>query len=155
MTDLKGWKVGRDLQVKPVDVYFYQGHMTGWININIIVDGLQTTLWATGLFPPFNALVKFLIHILEGTFPSSFEMEEEGPYKVFRAETVNNPELFRFRLTGNADEVFLDNVFMRKQFARAFYEDLLSFQDTAFCEEDWGEPLVSTRLIGRLKELLE
>jgi hypothetical protein len=155
MTDLKGWKVGRDVQVKPVEVYYYQGHMMGWININIIVDGIQTTLWATGLFPPFNALLKFLIHIMERSFPSTFEMEEEGPFKVFRAEAVDEPELFRFRLTGNQEEVFLDNLFDRKQFVYAFYDDLHLFMNTSFCQEEWGEPLVSERLSSRLQGLVE
>ncbi len=155
MTDLNGWKVGRDLQVKPIEVYYYQGHMSGWININITVDGIQTTLWATGLFPPFDALVKFLIAILEETFPSIFELEEEGPYKVFRAEAMDRPELFHFQLTGNGEEVFLDNVFDRKQFVTAFFEDLLLFMDTAFSEEDWGEQLVSPTLLGKLEDLIE
>ncbi len=154
--EIKGWKVGRDLEVKPVEVYYYQGHMAGWININISVDGIQTTLWASGLFPPFNNLVKFLIHIMEGNLPAQFELEEEGPYKFFLAEAVReDPALFHFRLTGNENEVFLDNLFDRNQFVYAFFDDLTLFLDTAFDEGDWGEPLASPVLLERLEDLLE
>ncbi len=156
MMNLKGWKVGRDMQVKPVEVYYYQGHMSGWININITVDGIQTTLWATSLFPPFDALARFLTNILEGSFPARFELEEEGPYKVLQAEAVEeNSELFHFHMTGNGEEVFLDNLFDRKQFVLAFFDDLIQFLDTAFYEEDWGEPLLSPGVLERLEEVVE
>ncbi len=154
--NLQGWKVGRDMQVKPVEVYYYQGHMSGWININITVDGIQTTLWATELFPPFDTLARFLTDILEGTFPTHFELEEEGPYKIFIAEAVDDkPDAFHFRMTGNGEEVFLDNLFDREQFVYAFFDDLILFMDTAFYEEDWGEPLLSPGVLERLEDLVK
>ena len=150
-------KVGRDWQVQPIEVYFYQGDMYGWIHINLIVYGIKQTVWATAVFPPFDDLVRFLREVMLGVFPSEFDVEEEGPTKRFCAMEHPDHRLFRFRLTdpyAYPQTVFMDNLFEREQFVQAFYDDLIMFKETHFSEELWGDKLLYVSL-EPLKKLLE
>ena len=117
---LQALKVGRDYGIKRIEVNLDQGDMHGWIHINLTVDGLTRTLWATAVVPPFDDIVEFLKDVLVGTFPAECVIEEERYASWFTALEHPDPDLFRFQLSGSGyNEIYMDNVFVRSQFALA------------------------------------
>lgn len=132
-------KVGRDFGIKRIEVNLFQGEMHGWIDINLAVDGLTTTIEATVVFPPFDDLTEFLKDVIVGSFPAECEIEEEGPMKRLIALALPDPELFRFQLTSaSREDIFMDNIFVRSQFALAFFLALKTFERRHFNAELWG-----------------
>ena len=55
------------------------------------------------------------------------------------ALALPDPNLFRFQLTGaNPEHVFMDNIFVRSQFALAFFLALKTFERRHFNAELWS-----------------
>lgn len=155
----RDWQIPFDAQPRPVEVYFFQGDMNGWIHINLTVDGIQQTVWASNVFPPFDELLDLITAVAEGSLPAQCMINEEGRYKVFRARPWDAPGQFRFELV-QPDyphfHTFMDYVFDRRQFALAFYNDLVSFLQTHFQAEKWGtEELVPVERMQRLRAALQ
>lgn len=153
---LQTLKVGRDLEVKPLAVRLDQGDMHGWIHINLTVDGLTRTIWATAVAPPFDDIVEFLKDVLVGTFPAECVIEEERYATWFTALEHPDPNLFRFQLSGAGyNEIYMDNVFVRSQFALAFYMALKMFERHYFDPELWGESWMFNASTEPLRILIE
>lgn len=153
------WHIPFDPQCKPLEVYFFQGDMPGWIHINLTVDGLKETIWTSHVFPPFDDLVDFLTAVARRSIPAHCMINEEGHYRVFRARSWTHPDHFRFEMVEPDYPHFhtlMDYVFERKQFVLAFYNDLVSFMTTHFNPSAWGdEQIVSLDRMENLRAILE
>ncbi len=113
--------------------------MHGWIHINLTVDGLTRIIWATAVVPPFDDIAEFLKDVIVGTFPAECDIEEEGHVSRFTALEYPDPNLFRFQLSGPYyNEIYMDNIFVRSQFALAFFLALKTFERRHFNAELWG-----------------
>jgi hypothetical protein len=138
------WEIALDSQVKALEVYFYQGKMPGWIDVNLSVDGIQHTLHATGALPPFDDMIDFLIGVAEGRLPCNWSVEEEGPEKLLYAlPWPADPECFHFKLVDWGYPhytLLMTHIFNRRQFVLAFYNDMLSFLETHYDPLVWGLP---------------
>lgn len=153
---LQTLKVGRDLDIKPIAVRLDQGELHGWIHIMLTVDGLTRTIWATAVFPPFDDLAEFLKDVIVGTFPAECDIEEEGPVSRFTALEHPDPNLFRFQLSDPyRNQLYMDNVFVRSQFALAFYMALKMFERHYFDPELWGESWMFNASTEPLRILIE
>ena len=142
MSHVRRWqtlKVGRDYGVKRIEVSLFQGEMHRRIDINLTIDGLTSTIKATVFYPPFDDLAEFLKDVIVGSFPAGCEIEEAGTMKRLVALALPDPNLFRFQLTGaNPEQVFMDNIFVRSQFALAFFLALKTFERRHFNAELWS-----------------
>ncbi len=145
---------------KRLELYFYQGGEFEQVRINLMVEGAQQTLIASRDAPPFNRLIHFLLAIALGDFPRECLIEEEGRFKTLRSQPWDaDPALFRFRLIANEqpfDTLLIDQLFDRRQFVSAFYNDLILFLETHFDPQRWGaEDLVAPDLLAQLSRIIE
>lgn len=156
---LKTLQLAFDGVPRILEVYFFQGDMTGWVHINLTVDSIQHTIWASHVFPPFKDLLNFLIAVAQNRLPCECWIDEEGREKIFHAEPWRSPDLIRFKLITPDKplyDIHMDYVFDRRQFVLAFYNDLISFLNTHFTLHHWGHTLlVSSEDLENLRHAID
>jgi len=142
MRKFKVLQLAFDPTPRMLEVYFFQGEMTGWITMNLTVDGVQRTVWTSAVFPPYREILGFLAAVAEERLPCECWIDEEGSHIIFSAEPWSEPGLFRFKMLSPEKphyQTHMDYIFDRRQFVLAFYNDLVSFLATHFQPRHWGE----------------
>lgn len=153
--------VAFDPVCRPLEVYFFQGKMTGWIDINLTAGDASVKIDATYVFPPFDDLLNFLVKVAENDLPAVFEIEEEGPTKVLQATHWDDPQAdqIRFEVLNPGSPKFvavIDCLLDRRQCVRAIFNDLSEFYLTHFSKEDWdGDLFTRHDLFDRLGQIVK
>lgn len=121
----------------------YQHAHSGWISCTLVIDGEQHYLAASGVFPPFDDLLRFVRAVAGQRFPARFEWEEEGTEVCFSAEAVaQDSPLMRLKIThqeGDSEETWFDGELGRDIFIQAVLPAIQDFSKKfPLAEASWG-----------------